>query len=110
MRKFIKVTFQFEGFHNWPEAVDHEESYLAHEHRHMFHCIAAKEVGHNNRDIEFIQLKREMLGYIKRRFGNNFKSMSCEDIAEHLLNEFGLHHVEILEDGENGAIVTKEIE
>jgi len=107
VKKFIKVSFQFEGFHKWPEAIDHAESYLALRHRHMFHCTALKRVGHNDRDIEFIELKRMMSNYIKLRFGLEFGTMSCESIAEHLMNYFCLDEIEISEDGENGAILRK---
>ena len=34
--------------------------------------------------------------------------MSCENIAENLYNKFLASSVEVLEDNENGAIITKE--
>ncbi len=105
--KFIKISFQFEGFHKWPEAVNHPEAYLSLRHRHMFKCTATKRVNHNDRDIEFIQLKREMTRYIKMRFGLEFGDMSCEAIGEHLMNCFGLDEIEVTEDGENGAILRR---
>ena len=108
LKKMIKVTFEFEGFHLWPDAKNHSENYLQFRHRHMFKCEARKEVSHNDRDIEFIQLKRMMVNYIKMSFGVEFKSMSCEAIAEHLLVHFNLDYVEVTEDGENGAIVCRE--
>lgn len=108
MKRFIKVKFQFEGFHKWPGAIDHRETYLALRHRHIFHCTATKEVTHNDRDIEFIELKRSMINYVKMRFGVDFGTMSCESIAEHLIESFDLTECEVMEDNENGAIVRRE--
>lgn len=107
MNKYIKVKLQFEGFHNWPEAVDHPESYLAHRHRHMFHVTAVKEVLHGDREIEFVEFKREVGRHIENHFKGEFGTMSCEDIAEHLIEIFDLDQVEVMEDGENGAIIVR---
>lgn len=107
MERLIKVTFQFEGFHKWSGAKSHQESYLADRHRHVFKCEARLKVSHNNRDVEFIQLKRKILTYIDLKFQREFGEMSCESIAEHLLEKFNLDYVEVTEDGENGAIVCR---
>jgi hypothetical protein len=101
MRKQIVVSFQFEGIHYWPEA----KNYLKNPHRHLFKGRAWKDVLHNNRDIEFITLKNNIEFYF-RSHGADFENKSCEDIAEMILKEFELSQCEILEDGENGAVVS----
>lgn len=112
-RKVI-VTLQIEGLHNWPSCPIEEVSYLKDPHRHMFHIKATKEVEHNDRDVEIIQLKHQMQAYLKSKY-YSFKlelhklgSMSCEDIAEDLLNTFNLCECEVLEDGENGASISRD--
>lgn len=103
MRKQIVVSFQFEGIHYWPEA----KNYLKNPHRHLFKGRAWKDVSHNNRDIEFIDFKNQIEFYCKSySHGSNFKNKSCEDLAEMILKKFKLSQCEILEDGENGAIVS----
>lgn len=110
MRKEIVVSFQFEGMHRWPNAPQElTERYLKNLHRHIFHVRAWREVNHNDRDVEFIAFKREMIDYIT--FNNpsvpvDLINDSCETIAEKLLKKFGLSKCEVLEDGENGAVVT----
>jgi hypothetical protein len=72
----------------------------------MFYIEAHKEVSHNDREIEIIMLKRIVSEYLES-FDGNFYAMSCEDIAEDLLNRFDFEFVQVLEDNENGAIVKK---
>lgn len=121
----LLVSFQLEGFHNWPEVESHfpEVDFLKHRHRHMFHFRAEKAVTHDDRDLELIMLKREMIAYIKDRYAKyegdevdpliyetwlEFGAMSCEMIAKELVKNFGLESCEVLEDGENGARVTRQ--
>jgi hypothetical protein len=59
MKKFIEVTWQFEGLHCWPSAPD-EVAFLRSPHRHIFHCRARLEVFHQDREVEFILLKRNL--------------------------------------------------
>lgn len=109
MRRSIIVNFQFEGIHNWPDCDIEEVSFLKLPHRHIFHVKAAKLVEHNNRDIEFIKLKREMQLFVSRMYPNGrMGSNSCEDVAELLLTQFNLCSCAVLEDNENGAIITKD--
>lgn len=109
MRKEIVLSFQFEGLHEWPDAPVRGEYYLKNIHRHLFKARCWKEVTHSDRDIEFIKFKREIYNFlIESNGGNiiNFGHMSCEHIAEHLLQKFKLSKCEVLEDGENGAVIT----
>lgn len=103
----IKVSMQIEGIHSWPQCPYEDVSFLKLPHRHIFHINAKKIVEHNDREQEFILLKRKMQTF----FGSStvdFKYDSCEQIAEDLIKAFGLCECEVLEDGENGAILSVE--
>ena len=112
INKKIWVTFQKEGIHCYPAAGTDEKlkdvSFLAHPHRHMFHFKVYLEVFHDDRDIEFILLKRELealygTGTLKLDF------MSCEMIAEELLAYLKDQYpdrditINVSEDNENGC-------
>ena len=106
MKTQIIVTLQIEGIHKWQNCPLEEVSFLRNEHRHIFHIEARKEVTHNDRDIEIILLKRKMQEY----YGTlpfNFGNQSCEMIAEDLMNAFDLCYCKVMEDNENGALITK---
>ena len=114
MLKFIKIKLQVEGLHNWPQAAEvfPDVGFLSYPHRHIFYITLTKQVTHNDRHIEIIRFKREILGYLKNKYSNgeqylDFGRKSCEDIAEELLTQFNLNTVEVLEDDENGAILTR---
>jgi len=106
----IAVSFSFEAFHNWPDAPE-DVSFLRNTHRHLFYGKAYIEVFHDNREVEFFMLKREIDDYIKLNFTGNIKSASCEKIASNLFwfirstLELPALRVEIWEDNENGAII-----
>jgi hypothetical protein len=110
MRTEIVVTLQHEAVHNWPGVVAHAKEleavqYLQYPHRHMFHIRCTKLVNHNDRDVEIIDFKQRILCYMEVVVGKNMQATSCEMLAADLLNVFGLASCEVLEDGENGAIV-----
>lgn len=114
MLRQIKIKLQVEGLHNWPEAAEvfPDVAFLAYPHRHIFYITATKVVTHNDRDIEIIRFKRQILQYLNNCYGNvegylDFGRMSCEDISEELFNQFELQYVEVLEDNENGASLTR---
>lgn len=110
----IIVTLQIEALHNWPEAKDKlpEMSFLSHPHRHIFHIECEKEVTHEDRDIEIIMFKNEIIDYFYRikpvtSAGIlDLGSMSCEMIAKDLVETYNLVQCRVLEDNENGARVT----
>jgi hypothetical protein len=108
----IWVTFQKEGIHCYPAAATDPKlesvSFLGHPHRHMFHFRIELEVTHDDRDVEFIMLKRELEGlYNTGTLQLNF--MSCEMIARELfeyIQQMYPHRdccIDVSEDGENGA-------
>lgn len=113
MKTYIVVNLEVEGLHNWPEArkVIPEMGFLSDMHRHIFKVKAVKAVSHDDRDIEIIQFKREMQDYFKRNYWNqdlqvcNFGPRSCEMLAKDLVEAYDLISCEVLEDGENGALV-----
>lgn len=113
----IKVSFQKEGIHRYPAAgVDPKLSpvaFLAYPHRHIFHFYVTVSVVHNDRDIEFIMLKRELEAlYTSGTMECDYKS--CEMLAEELIDYLVSHYpnrtisVEVYEDDENGAILSHE--
>lgn len=107
----VYCTLQIEGTHNWKDCPFDEVAYLRDDHRHVFHIKAHKKVNHDDRDIEFIMLKHNIIKYLNERYycGGismcEFGSMSCEMIANELISQFELDVCEVSEDGENGAIV-----
>lgn len=111
----IIINLQVDGTHFWPGVVEHDElkpvHFLYHPHRHIFHIQAKKRVSHSDRDIEIITLKRNIQEYLSQHYFNEelqtheFKTMSCEMIANMLVKIFELDYCSVLEDGENGGEV-----
>ena len=104
--KQVIVKLQVEGIHNWENCDIKEVEFLKYPHRHIFHIELAKSVDDSDREIEIIMLKRK----IKEYLGDEpvlFDGKSCEMIAENLLRVFDADYVEVLEDNENGAKITK---
>lgn len=114
IQRKIWITFEKEGIHCYPEAATNKNledvKFLANPHRHIFKFRVEVPVMHDNRDIEFIQLKRycESL-YTDRVLDLNYKSceMIAEDLALKIKNKYNLDFlvVEVSEDGENGATI-----
>lgn len=111
--KRIVITLNAEGVHVWKNCDIEEVIYLSNLHRHTFYFRLEKEVTHNDRDIEIIKLKHDIKDYLALKYYDTelrthvFNGSSCEDIAEDLLKTFDAYSVEVLEDNENGAIITK---
>lgn len=114
-KKMIWVTFQKEGLHKYPAAATDPRlegvSFLGYIHRHIFHFKVELEVFHDDRDVEFILLKREL----ERLFDSdtldlNFKSceMISDDLAAYIKDKYPNRDIVITvsEDGENGATCT----
>lgn len=119
LQTFIGIRFEVEGFHNYPDASKNHGDlvkFLEQSHRHIFKFNCKKRVNHDNRDEEFILLRRKVKQYINRKFPvfemqcecYDFGSMSCEMIAKNILKQFDFDSVEVSEDGENYAVVEKE--
>ena len=111
----IIIRFQLDGMHNFPKAavLFPEAAFLADRHRHMFHFELHKQVNHDDRDVEFICFKRDVMNYLTDNYSDNYKrtlefgAMSCEMIARELLEYFDCERVSVFEDGENGAEIYK---
>lgn len=118
-KRSIWVTFQKEGIHKYPAALEdpklatgdeYDVSFLGYPHRHMFHFKVQIEVFHDDRDIEFIQFKRwlEKL-YAEGTLQLDYKS--CEMIADDLYLQINNKYpgrfvvIDVAEDGENGCSI-----
>ena len=110
----IWATFQKEGIHCYPDAATNPKladvSFLGHPHRHIFHFKVWIEVFHDDREIEFIQVKRWLQSLYKdSTLSLDYKS--CEMIAKDLHtvihNKYGDRNVwiEVSEDNENGCFI-----
>lgn len=112
----VFCTLSIEGTHNWPNCHIPEVDYLKYPHRHLFGIKAVAEVNHDDRNIEFIELKHQIQNYMKEQYFDNAKQLhvfghkSCEMLAKELMERFNLCEVVVDEDGENGSILTKIIE
>ena len=108
--RMISVTFQKEGIHKWPGAVDKPGvEFLANPHRHMFHFKVAIEVFHDDRELEFILFKRVLEGlYTDKTLELDYKSceMMADDLSEYIIDKYPARNlvIEVSEDGENGVV------
>jgi hypothetical protein len=112
--KFIWVTFQKEGIHKYPAALEDpnlaDVSFLGYPHRHIFHFKVWISVKHNDRDIEFIQFKRWLESlYNDATLSLDYKSceMMSDDLYEKIHERYSDREVwiEVSEDGENGSFI-----
>ena len=126
--RYIKVSFKREGIHKFPGADTNPDyatgdwrdvSFLGYPHRHIFYFYVTLGVSHNDRDVEFIQFKREL----ERLYDEVDSStavlkldyQSCEMIAESLINYIEEKYpnravrVEVYEDNENGGILENDL-
>lgn len=121
-KSFIWVTFQKEGIHKYPAAAydpklntqeceEHkwlDVSFLSYPHRHIFHFRVEMEVMHDDRDVEFIQFKRELERlYADGVLELDYKSceMMANDLAAYIVGRYPDRElrIEVSEDGENGC-------
>lgn len=118
-KRKIWVTFQKEGIHKYPAALDDPKlatggwddvSFLGYPHRHMFHFRVSIQVWHDDREIEFIQFSR----WLQRLFSEDVMTLdykSCEMIADEMFAHIDHKYpgrevtIEVSEDNENGAVV-----
>jgi len=116
----IWVTWQREGIHMYPAALTDpnlaDVEFLGYPHRHIFHFRVWIDVFHNDRDLEFIQFKRwcESL-YNSDNSVLSLDHKSCEMMADDLYIQIAQRypgrvvHIEVSEDGENGAVIRYEL-
>ena len=118
-KRWIWVTFQKEGIHKYPAALEdpalatgdeYDVSFLGYPHRHKFHFRVAISVTHNDRDIEFIQFQRWLENLYKEDV-IQLDYKSCEMMSDDLFDQISAKYpgrdvkIEISEDGENGATI-----
>ena len=119
----IWITFRKEGIHCYPAAAtdenlstgdEYDVSFLASPHRHIFWFKIWIDVFHNDRDLEFIQVKR----WLENLYNTgvlNLNHKSCEMLADDLYIQIAARYperavwIEIAEDGENGCLIKYEI-
>ena len=111
----VWVTFQVEGTHCYPQALTDpslvDVAFLGHPHRHVFHFEVELSVDHDDRDVEFILLKRELLSLYNGVMSAD--SQSCEMMAKKLAAYIDsaypgkLITIKVSEDGENGATLRR---
>ena len=116
----IWITWQKEGIHKYPAALTDpalaDVQFLGYPHRHQFHFRVWIDVFHNDRDLEFIQFKRwcESL-YSGHGAVLSLDHKSCEMMADDLYIQIATRypgrvvHIEVSEDGENGALIQYEL-
>ncbi len=122
--RMIWVTFQREGIHCYPAAAtdpklktgdEYDVSFLGHEHRHIFFFKVAIQVFHNDRDLEFIQVKR----WLENQFNTSVLELnhkSCEMIADDLYDVIATRYtgrkisISVAEDNENGCKIEYNID
>ena len=118
-KRWIWVTFQKEGIHKYPAALEdpalatgdeYDVSFLGYPHRHKFHFRVAISVVHNDRDIEFIQFQRWLENLYKDDVIQlDYKSceMMSDDFFDQIVTKYPGRDIkiEISEDGENGALI-----
>lgn len=117
--KMIWVTFRKEGIHKYPAALtdpalatgdEYDVSFLGYPHRHIFHFKVWISVTHNDRDIEFIQVKRWLESlYNDATLKLDYKSceMMSDELYEVITQKYPGREVwiEVSEDGENGSFI-----
>lgn len=108
MKSSIVVRTNFEGIHRYADA-PHEVAFLQEPHRHIFTVEVEMEVFHNDRELEFIMVKRNLNKFLfNKPFGIR---SSCEQMATEIISflvkTYGERQiiVSVFEDGENGGKV-----
>tara|TARA_R110001599_G_scaffold50402_1_gene142682 strand:+ start:425 stop:772 length:348 start_codon:yes stop_codon:yes gene_type:complete len=113
MKTNVIAKLELEGMHNWPGAknIFPEVAFLSDMHRHKWFITAKKEVFHDDRDVEFIMFKRDIIDYLSEEYYNSdtrtheFGAKSCEMLAKEIMEAFECNYVSVFEDNENGAEV-----
>lgn len=107
----VWVTHDFEGFHCWPEA-PLEAAFLRDLHRHKFYVVVYVMVNHEDRDVEFFHLRKDVIEgtNILQASLQESPTMSCERMADFLAyfltkeKRYVVSVIKVSEDNENGAV------
>lgn len=90
MTPLICVRLSVPGFHYWGNA-PLEVAFLRSRHRHLFTIEATLAPRHDDRDMEFFLVRRQLAEAVDRMFlsrgsmGYEFGERSCESIARELV-------------------------
>lgn len=109
MKREVLTYNQVEGFHQYPCPPAFCD-YLGSRHRHIFVVKCRFPVSHNDREVEINDMQNKIEVFLHDQFGTpcEFHSLSCEAIANHLLNHFtNMSYCEVLEDNYGGAALTR---
>lgn len=121
---FIVVKTQFQGIHRYTGAPD-EVAFLRQPHRHMFYVELEMQVFNNDRELEFLLVKKSLDNFIKLNYGMiDLGNKSCEMIAEEIQKwakkyyyldahqypnvSFRKVNVKVFEDNENGCYLKED--
>ena len=109
-KTYAVVRTRFTGEHRWENAPE-EVDFLRNNHRHEFHVEVKVEQFHDDRDVEYIMLKRKVDDIINE-WPHDLDTTSCEMMCDDLYQALSAHIegerayvVKVFEDGENGAEV-----
>ncbi len=112
---YVIIRTSFEGLHCWKNIPSgHRSQFLKNPHRHVFNFELYFKVFHDDRDVEFFDMKDKIDEVLKEWFPKevnellpNMGSISCEMLANRLLKHFedqNCNTVKVFEDSENGAV------
>ena len=109
------INTSFLGIHNYPDS----DTYLKHPHHHVFNIKVSIQQRHNDRDIEFHELRTKVDKIIDKLYNKNslgqyiLESRSCEQISEELIQELSIDYIDrqitvsVFEDDMCGSIKSK---
>ena len=110
IKTLIVVKGQFEAIHSWDKCPHKDVSFLKWPHRHIFHVVLKLIVTHDDRDLEFIKIKRILEDHLIYKYHRyDLGSKSCEMLAEEIGDYFNrlienkVAFVSVSEDEENSA-------
>jgi hypothetical protein len=113
MRTEIIVTVNIPGFHYW-DGASATVNFLSDLHYHNFSIVTYKEVTCLDREIEYFEFAEKIKEFIHKQFpmnessvvrAVNFGTMSCEMIAQVLVEGMHLSACEVWEDQYFGSKV-----
>lgn len=112
MWRAVIVQFSAVGMHCWSDAPD-KYAYLREPHRHTFTVKVTASEENGPRSIEINELQDRLhTAFVRMLDSGQLSQMSVEEMAEEIMRCGWLSKckhvaVEVLEDGINGALVTR---
>lgn len=122
MSTHIIVKTQFTGNHRYPDAPE-EVKFLRDTHRHIFFVEVQIEVFHDDRELEFIMVKRALNVMVQEFVADYRGTFSCEMVARDIQKWARENYpvpesahprtvrrveVKVFEDNENGAYIKED--